>query len=330
MALRLDAELKEERAKLLSIINSHSWRVTKPFRELRRWISAPKQQAKRYVTGALRLAKRTYLALPFSEQSRAVHRNLLAQYFPRALLLSGSPYGTIPLLSMPSPSQALTTNVTEAPDARTIRIQSHEKPLVSVIFPVYGKVEYTLRCLASIAAKVPKAAYEVIVVDDCSPDDSAELLAMVDGIHLVRNEKNQGFIRSCNLGAKAAKGEYLLFLNNDTEVTAGWLDELVRTFDVFPGTGLVGSKLIYPDGRLQEAGCIMWQDGSAWNFGRFQDPSLPVYNYAREVDYCSGASIMVPKALFEELGGFDEDYLPAYCEDADLALKIRDKGYRVI
>jgi glycosyltransferase involved in cell wall biosynthesis len=108
------------------------------------------------------------------------------------------------------------------------------------------------------------------------------------------------------------------------------MDELLRTFHEFPGTGLAGSKLVYPDGRLQEAGGIIWQDGSAWNFGRFEDPLLPIYNYAREVDYCSGASIMVPKVLFDELGGFDEHYLPAYCEDSDLALKIRDKGYRVI
>jgi O-antigen biosynthesis protein len=201
---------------------------------------------------------------------------------------------------------------------------------VSVIIPVYGKVDYTLQCLGSIKNNKPNASFEIIVVDDCSPDQSFDLLSNISGIRLLRNEINQGFIRSCNRGAAESTGEYLLFLNNDTVVTPGWMDELLRTFTELPGTGLVGSKLVYPDGRLQEAGGIIWQDGSAWNFGRFQDPDLPMYNYAREVDYCSGASIMVPKVLFDELGGFDEHYAPAYCEDSDLALKIRDKGYRVI
>ncbi len=214
--------------------------------------------------------------------------------------------------------------------AKVICLPKSRKPVVSVIIPIYGQIEYTLQCLQSIANNTSKIDIEILIVDDCSPDESATILKMVSGLRVIKNTKNQGFIRSCNLGAQNAQGEYLLFLNNDTEVTLDWLDELHRTFLEFPGTGLAGSKLVYPDGRLQEAGGIIWQDGSAWNFGRMQDAKLPVYNYAREVDYCSGASIMVPKNLFNELGGFDEHYLPAYCEDSDLALKIRQKGYRVI
>ena len=211
-----------------------------------------------------------------------------------------------------------------------ISFKAVAKPKISVIIPVYNQIQYTLQCLESICRCLPLNTFEVIIVDDCSTDDSAKKLSPIEGLTVISNKNNQGFIRSCNVGAQAARGEYVCFLNNDTEVTAGWLDELLITFNQFPGTGLVGSKLVYPDGTLQEAGGIIWQDGSAWNFGRNQNHKLPVYNYAREVDYCSGASIMVPKALFAELGGFDEHYLPAYCEDSDLALTIRDKGYRVL
>lgn len=205
-----------------------------------------------------------------------------------------------------------------------------DEPTVSILIPVYGKVEYTLACLKSIAENLPKASFEVLVLDDRSPDDSVQLLQQIRNLKVVVNPENLGFLRSCNNGAKEACGKYLYFLNNDTQVTAGWLDSLIETFENLPNTGLVGSKLVFPDGRLQEAGGIIWQDGSAWNFGRFQDPSLPVFNYAREVDYCSGASIMLTAALFNELGGFDEHYAPAYGEDSDLALKVRGRGYRVI
>jgi GT2 family glycosyltransferase len=319
-ALQIDRELQEERSRFLKITQSNSWRVTWPLREVRRWISTPRHQTKRYLKVSLRTAKRVYQRLPLSYKTKASHRNALSKYFPTVLLASGSPSETIPLNLPTDPVNF----------ARTIKIPTTENPLVSVVIPIYGKIDYTLRCLASISANPPQASFEVIIVDDCSPDNSTEVLANIQSIILIHNEQNQGFIRSCNTGASAAQGEYLYFLNNDTVVTPGWMDELVRTFHEFPGTGLAGSKLTYPDGRLQEAGGIIWQDGSAWNFGRLQDPLLPVYNYAREVDYCSGASIMVPKELFDELGGFDEHYLPAYCEDADLALKVREKGYRVI
>jgi len=349
--LRLDAELKAERERLDAVIksldaaiNSNSWRVTLPLREARLWATKPTQQASRYVRKSLRLAKRFYQTLPFDINTIESHRKIIAKYTPKLLSVTETRLDGKENIHISLDKSLTVFNVPDIPqghnffdsaaeyinNANTIDILFSENPLVSIIIPVYGKVNYTLTCLASIAANLPQAPFEVIVVDDCSPDNSVEILANVKGLQLIKNEENQGFIRSCNAGARAAKGKYLYFLNNDTQVTTDWMDELVRTFHEFPGTGLVGSKLIYPDGRLQEAGGIIWQDGNAWNFGRFQDPQLPVFNYAREVDYCSGASIMTPKSLFEELGGFDEHYLPAYCEDSDLALRIRTKGYRVI
>lgn len=211
-----------------------------------------------------------------------------------------------------------------------IELPLHVKPVISILIPVYSKVEFTLACLKSIAQNLPKISFEIIVLDDRSPDDSVKVLQKVKNIQVIINPKNLGFTKSCNYGAKYAKGEYIYFLNNDVKVHPNWLDMLYQTFELFPGTAIVGSKLVYPDGSLQEAGGIIWQDGSAWNFGRNQRPDLPVFNYAREVDYVSGASLMIPKKIFDEIGGFNEIYAPAYCEDSDLALHARSMGYRVI
>ncbi|MFA6301561.1 MAG: glycosyltransferase [Legionella sp.] len=316
-------------AQLLEITKSNSWFITLPLRELRRWLNNPMQQLKRYTLITLLLAKRVYNSIPFKYQTQLQHKNLITRFFPRALLATRSYQ---PDCNPLSPTFNKSTNEEMLEDIRpeTIIIPSSATPIVSIIIPIYGKIDYTLRCLHSIAHYPAKAAFELLIVDDHSPDNSVEILKKVTGIHLICNQENQGFIRSCNNGAKEAKGEYLCFLNNDTQVTPNWMDNLLRTFKELPGTGLAGSKLIYPDGTLQEAGGIIWGDGNIWNFGRGQNLDLPKFNYAREVDYCSGASIMIPKTLFDQLGGFDEYYLPAYCEDTDLALKVRDKGYRVI
>ena len=128
---------------------------------------------------------------------------------------------------------------------------------------------------------------------------------------------------------RGARGDYVLFLNNDTLVTAGWLDALVRCIEEAPHAGLVGAKLIYPDGRLQEAGGIVFADGSGWNYGRFDDPADPRYNFRREADYCSGAAILLRRDLFLQLGRFDARYAPAYYEDTDLAFAVRAAGKKV-
>lgn len=196
-------------------------------------------------------------------------------------------------------------------------------PAVSVIVPVYGQLAYTLNCLDALLAHRSKHTFEVIVVDDCSQDASRDWLGRVRGVRMHARRANGGFIAACNDGAVQARGQWLVFLNNDTRVVAGWLDALIDSFSCLPDAELVGSKLFYPDGSLQEAGGLIWRDGSAWNYGRNDDSGRPEYCYARPVDYVSGASIAIARAVWDEIGGFDARYAPAYGEDSDLALKIR-------
>jgi GT2 family glycosyltransferase len=206
------------------------------------------------------------------------------------------------------------------------------QPDVSIILPVYNQLRFTLASLYSVFAHKTRYSYEIIVADDCSTDSTQEALAHVrlPNVRVVRPEQNLGFLRNCNHAARSARGRVLVFLNNDTFVLPGWLDELVDAVENQPGVGLAGSKLIFSNGCLQESGGLVFADGSGWNFGRFDDPRKPEYCYLRDTDYVSGASIAITKALWQELGGFDECYETAYYEDTDLAFKVRGAGRRVV
>ena len=220
-----------------------------------------------------------------------------------------------------------------APDATPFApfaVPTSSVPRASIVIPVFGAFTHTLACLRAIAAHPPVADFEVIVVDDASPDDSLAKLRAIDGLRVHARKANGGFIAACNDGAGLARGEVLVFLNNDTVPQPGWLDALLATFDAHPDAGLVGAKLLYPDGRLQEAGGVVFADGSGWNYGRFDDPANCRYAYLRDADYVSGAAIAIPRALFERLGGFDSRYAPAYYEDTDLAFAVRAAGLRVL
>lgn len=209
-------------------------------------------------------------------------------------------------------------------------VATSDTPSATLVIPVFGAFAHTLACLRALAEQPPALPFEVVVVDDASPDDSLARLRQIGGIRVQARASNGGFIPACNEGAAHARGELLVFLNNDTIPQPGWLDALAATFQEHPDAGLVGARLVYPDGRLQEAGGVVFADGSGWNYGRGDDPDHCRYAYLRDADYLSGAAIAIPRALFAQLGGFDPRYSPAYYEDTDLAFAVRAVGRRVL
>lgn len=203
-------------------------------------------------------------------------------------------------------------------------------PVVSIVIPVHNNWDYTYRCLKSIRENTGDVAYEVIIADDQSDDETINTQNVIKNIRYLRNDDVLHFVRNCKKAASEAKGRYINFLNNDVVVHPGWLSSLIMVLESDEKAGIVGSKLIYPDGRLQEAGGIIWNDATGWNYGKLDDPDKSEYNYLKETDYISGASLMVRKELWEQVEGFDEHFAPAYYEDTDLAFRVRASGYKVI
>jgi len=328
----------QERQRLAQLLHAMthtlSWRVTAPLRELRRAAANP---------GGL--ARRAVRALPLAQATRQRIKVRLAT----------QPWGAPLLRWLVTPPPAATPAARAAPpavppplDKEAVRgeaeaaltrfLASGERlryanptgtPRVSIIVVLFNQAGLSLLCLQALA-RLRSPSSQLIIVDNASSDRVPQLLERIDGAIIRREADNLGFVRAVNRAAADATGDYLLLLNNDAVVFDDTLARAAARLDAEPDAGAVGGPILLWDGRLQEAGSIIWRDGSCLGYGRGESPDAGPYRYLRDVDYCSGAFLMTRRALFESLGRFDDRYAPAYYEESDYCVRVLETGHRIV
>lgn len=205
--------------------------------------------------------------------------------------------------------------------------------------PVFNRLDMTRSCVASLLREEVRSSWELIVVDNGSTDGTRPWLAkqQAEGrLQLVPSLQNKGFARGCNLGARQARGRHLLFLNNDMEMTPGWLDPMVETLAEDLAVGVVGARLLFPDGTIQHGGVALVAQPvrdqvqlGGFHLGYRKPADFPAASRARQVQAVTGACLMIRLGLFAALGGFDEGYWNGN-EDVDLCLRVGKTGWKVV
>ncbi len=296
-----DLRLAEQERVLNGILHSRSWR----------WTEALRSTASRIRS--------------LAGGNRGGRRNQPSRFSPQT---SNSADGGVNFKNSFAKASRIVLDEFLASGAR-LAIPTTEQPRVSVILVVWNRAELTLPCLRSLAAR-SEIGFELIVIDNGSTDRTTALFDRVDGARVYRNDENLYFIHAVNQAAALARGAHLLLLNNDAALLPGAIDTLAATIESSPDIGAVGGKIVFLDGRLQEAGSIIWNNGHCFGYGRGDDPLAPQYMFRRDVDYCSGALLLMRKDLFVQLEGFDTVFSPAYYEETDYCVRLWDAGYRVV
>jgi GT2 family glycosyltransferase len=235
---------------------------------------------------------------------------------------NGSANHTVSLLATYKLRQFLDTKA-------KLAFPSADAPLVSIIVVTFNRAELSLMCFESIALSV-QLPYELVVIDNDSRDETSQLLDQIEGAQVLRNPTNKGFLLAVNQAVTRCRGELVLLLHNDAQILPGAVESAVQTLQSEPDAGAVGARIIMLNGSLQEAGGIIWSDGSVEHYGRGGDPFAPEHLFKRSVDFSSGAFLLTRKSTFERLGRFQTCYEPAYYEDVDYCARLGRHGLRVV
>lgn len=308
----LESYAKSLESSLDSVLNSIQWRLggqlAKPFRFARRI----KQKTGLAVTRTT-IGNRLYQALKGGRRHTAASNEII---------------------SSPNIKEAYSEKARKAFHAfldseERLLFSSPSSPKVSIVVILYNQAPLSLLCFQSLL-NIVDISFELIIIDNASSDETEKLLKKCDGAMIVRNETNLGFVEAVNQGAALATGDHLLLLNNDAILKNDAISSAIDTLESSDDIGAVGGKIILLDGSLQEAGSIIWNDGSCLGYGRGRNPEDPEFMFQREVDYCSGAFLAIKHELFKKLNGLDMDYAPAYYEESDFCVRLKKLGYRII
>lgn len=319
----LIAKIQEAEAALAMVHASTSWRVTAPLRATTRFMA---RNGDRFGFSGMRTRVRSLL-------NRVPGGPALIEQVRHARAIAGRNKGPKARDLLAAKEEFRRNSEAEfaaflASEER-LRLPCSARPVVTVLLVLWNQAALTLACLKALASEFD-VALEVVIVDNASSDQTGALLSHVEGARLIRENENLGFLKAVNKGLAAAQGRHVLLLNNDAVLRPGSLRAAVEAIESADDIGAVGGRIILPSGRLQEAGSIIWQDGSCHGYGRDDDPEAGAYMFRRDVDYCSGAFLLVRRDAFERLGGFDEIYAPAYYEETDLCMRLWAEGLRVV